>query len=346
MTASAFLPLSLAEEATAIRLGERIAVLEAVHIFDEDSIHAINTAFASHRPLLVKGEPGVGKSQLARAAAHELQRAFYPFAVDIQTEARDLLWHFDSIGRLAEAQIAGAQLMGAAGLAGNICKDRGKGLRSDMAVSKFLHPGPIWWAFNWRDAKCQAGRVGARGLYSPADYGGDPRNGWVVLIDEIDKAEADVPNGLLEALGSGEFRPVGRQRPVVAVKPYPLVVITTNEERALPDAFLRRCIVLHMKLPEEEAKFLSRLKERGRAHFRDRSGRALIDEEILNDAAVMTWEDRQAVKAKGLNPLPGQAEFIDLLRALHNQWPGDATTQSAQLAKIRPFVLRKHGELP
>jgi MoxR-like ATPase len=345
MIALRFLPTSLAENATPVRLKRRPDDLEAVHIFDADSIHAVNTALASRRPLLVKGEPGVGKSQLARAAAKELQRAFYPFAVDIQTEARDLLWHFDSIGRLAKAQVTGALLMGASGLAEKTPDEREDEARSGMAISKFLHPGPIWWAFDWRDAKLQAGEAGTRGLYAPMEDCGDHANGWVILIDEIDKAEADVPNGLLEALGSGRFLPVGRDRPVLATTPYPLVVITTNEERALPDAFLRRCVVLPMKLPEDKTGFLAVLRKRGAEHFRDEQGRVLIEEEILADAATMTWDDRRIAKERGLRPLPGQAEYMDLLRALHNQCEGDAEAQSTLLAKIRPFLLRKHGDL-
>ena len=98
---------------------------------------------------------------------------------------------------------------------------------------------------------------------------GDPATGSVVLIDEIDKAEPDVPNGLLEALGNGQFTPQGFGRPVVASGIPPLVVITTNEERTLPDAFIRRCLVLHLDLPKEPDKLIAKLVERGKTHFGD-----------------------------------------------------------------------------
>ena len=86
----------------------------------------------------------------------------------------------------------------------------------------------------------------------------------MVLIDEIDKAEADLPNGLLEALGVGEFTPQGQQQPVKVVGEFPLVIITTNEERVLPNAFIRRCLVLHLKLPEDDKTLRDYLVARAR----------------------------------------------------------------------------------
>ena len=99
-----------------------------------------------------------------------------------------------------------------------------------------MRPGPLWWAFDWEDALAQAKRSDTT---TPAyDDDVDPKNGRVVLIDEIDKADTDVPNGLLEALGAGQFSPQGRAEPVCIVEPFPLVVVTTNEERVLPAAFV------------------------------------------------------------------------------------------------------------
>ncbi len=93
---------------------------------------------------------------------------------------------------------------------------------------------------------------------TPPAMGGDedPMNGRVVLIDEIDKADTDVPNGLLEALGAGQFSPQGRAEPVRIVEPFPLVVVTTNEERVLPAPFVRRCFVLHLELPDDHEELM------------------------------------------------------------------------------------------
>ncbi len=185
---------------------------EAVHQFESRQIRAVNAALAARRPLLVRGEPGIGKSQLARAAAKGLGRAFVPHTVDARTESRDLLWHFDAVARLAEAQ-----LLGALGRAADLASpnpapssaEKGDqpapNLRDRLAIACFLHPRALWWAFDWNDALNRAKAIGISA--PPQPDGGDPANGCLVLIDEIDKAEADVPNGLLEALGAGSFHP-------------------------------------------------------------------------------------------------------------------------------------------
>ena len=191
---------------------------EAVHQFEAGQIRAINAALAARRPLLVRGEPGIGKSQLARAAAKGLGRAFVPHTVDARTESRDLLWHFDAVARLAEAQLLGA-LCRVADLdppdpalppAEKGDKAEAPNIRDRLAIARFLHPRALWWAFDWNGALDRAKAIGISA--PPQPDGGDPANGCLVLIDEIDKAEADVPNGLLEALGAGSFHPPGLHR--------------------------------------------------------------------------------------------------------------------------------------
>ncbi len=266
-----------------IQEGEQIALPgrgsrpNQVHVFDGESIRAVNAALAARRPLLVRGEPGIGKSQLARAAAKHLRRVYVHHVVDARTESRDLLWHYDAVARLADAQLAGA------------LRDSGEAVRERLMVRNYLHPGPLWWAFDWEGALRQAKAVGDA---SPPQEEGEqglpsPVNGCVVLIDEIDKAESDVPNGLLEALGVGEFTPLGRDSPVIAGDPPPLVIITTNNERALPDAFLRRCLVLHLMLPDDETALKKVLVYRGGRHFPDADGN------VLNEAAQQLYLDRK-----------------------------------------------------
>ncbi|MBB4268003.1 MoxR-like ATPase [Roseospira visakhapatnamensis] len=284
----------------------------------------MNAALAAGRPLLVRGEPGTGKSQLARAAAKQLGRAFIPHVIDSHTESRDLLWNFDAVKRLADAQIAGS-------LGGTRAV-----LETELAVANYLHPGPLWWAFNWDHARQQAERAMAS---PPAQHdGGDWGNGCVVLLDEIDKGEADVPNGLLEALGARRFMPMGSLDPVCIGSTVPLVVITTNEERALPEAFLRRCMVLFLTLPDDEAALTDLLVQRGRAHFPKAS------DAVLRRAATLLIGDRRAAIAAQIRPFPGQAEYLDLLRAAIALAPGDKEAQLAMLDDIAQYALKKqHG---
>lgn len=298
-------------------------VADQVHVFDEETIQALNAAIAAGRPLLVRGEPGIGKSQLARAAAKVLGRAYIQFVVDARTESRDLLWHFDAVERLAEAQLAGA-----------VGEDQ-DAVRRRLRVENYLRPGPLWWAFDWKDAERQA--EVAHASLPPQRDGGDPGNGCVVLVDEIDKAETDVPNGLLEALGAGEFTPFGRADPIVSSRIAPLVVITTNEERALPDAFVRRCLVLFLSLPADKDALIKLLVARGRAHFPP------AEKEVLEAAAEQLSKDRQHAVDQHRLPLPGQAEYLDVMRAVLALAPDQPDRQIQTLKDIAPYTLQKHS---
>ncbi len=297
--------------------------LEAVHVFEQREIDAVNAALAACRPLLVRGEPGIGKSQLARAAAAVLGRAFVTYVVDARTESRDLLWHYDAVARLADAQLLGTL---------------DKPDTSSLAVQNYLHPQALWWAFHWKNAAQQAAKVSQPP--PPQFDNGDPHKGCLVLIDEIDKAETDVPNGLLEALGNARFTPQGMANPVMASGAPPLVVITTNEERALPDAFVRRCLVLHLDLPCERDLFTERLRLRGRAHFGD------ADDDILRRAAELLFDDRETAKHEHWLPLPGQAEYLDLLRAVMALSKTKGKTPATILDQVSCYILRKHPNAP
>ena len=315
------------EEGHVTELATSEGTPEQVHVFDQKSIDAVNAALGAGRPLLVRGEPGTGKSQLARAAAKELGRVFVSYVVDSRTESRDLLWQFDAVSRLAEAQLCGA-----------LQEDADKA-RSRLEVAHFVTPGPLWWGFDWAEALAQAGRAGQTDPQKASlNDGGHPDKGGVVLIDEIDKAESDVPNGLLEALGAGRFVPMGRTDPVCAYEPVPLVVITTNEERRLPDAFVRRCLVLRLALPKSRTGLIDQLVERGRAHFGQNG-----DEEIdfLKTAAGLLADDREVARRQRL-PLPGQAEYLDLVRAVLKLARGNETRRDEILKTVSEFTLKKH----
>ena len=122
-----------------------------------------------------------------------------------------------------------------------------------------------------------------------------------------------MPNGLLEALGSGRFTPLGQSEPVQVRGEPPLVVITTNEERVLPNAFVRRCLVLELKLPGEDSRLVDHLVSRAAAHFPQR---AAGSEPLFRKAADLLVADRRAARDANLSPLPGQAEYLDLLRGV------------------------------
>jgi MoxR-like ATPase len=172
----------------------------------------------------------------------------------------------------------------------------------------------------------------------PEDW--DEQRGAVLLIDEIDKADADLPNGLLETLGNGAFTVPYRKQSVGLGKGVasPLVVITTNAERELPPAFVRRCLVLNLEVPKTESAFIAWLLERAAAH-------TALDcvQEVREVAAQQLWGDRQKAKERGVSK-PGLAEYIDLLRALTRLAPGKPALQRQWLAKIAGFTFDKHPD--
>lgn len=305
---------------------------ETVHVFDEDSQWAINAALAAKRPLLVRGEPGCGKSQLARAAAHCLKRAFISIVVNARSSCEDLQYHFDAVARLAEAQTLAAS--------GQVER-----VQELLDPVKFISPGPLWWVFDHAGAAATQGRAQYQPPIEPAGWQVD--HGCVLLIDEIDKAEADLPNGLLETLGNGSFpvpflkEPVGRKSQTA-----PLVIITTNEERELPAAFTRRCLVLQLAPPQDESKLKDWLVARGAAHFAE-----TCSERVRQTAAEQLLADRKRAHELG-QPLPGQAEYLDLLRALVALDPELARAgeleqrQLAILERLAGFTLGKYRGAP
>lgn len=233
------------------------------------------------------------------------------------------------MARLGEAQLCGAAACGCTPDA----------LRAELAIEKFVQPRPLWWAFDWDDAKTQA-----KNEEPPQPEKCSAANGCVVLIDEIDKAETDVPNGLLGALGAGCFLPPGRTTPVRTKGEPPLIVITSNEERALPDAFVRRCLVLYMRLPKEKPELFKHLVDRARAHF-GKDPSCVIDGKettLFTAAADMLIKDRETARKNHWLPLPGQAEYLDLVRAVRDLAPDDLAAQATLLEQVQPFALRKH----
>ncbi len=286
---------------TAIDLAEGERFSAAGHWWSQPEIDALIFAQAARRPLLVRGEAGSGKSQIARAAAHilggdqPLVEVIHP-----RFEALDLLYRVDAIERLADAQLQ----------------------QLDRTQAKYVKRGRLWEAFE----RMQNGQ--------PAP---------VLLIDEIDKADADVPNALLDVLGNRSFEVPPLNQTVSARQGHvPLIIITTNEERELPAAFIRRCAVLNLNPPEQEKPFIEWLVQRGQVH------RHLnIASTARELAARQVWADRKAAEASGY-PKVGLAEYIDLLTALHELTQAETAErrdaeQNHWLTRLSAYALVKNA---
>ena len=262
-----------------VRIGDPVDPVR--YVYSRRIVLAINAALAAGRPLLVRGQPGTGKTSLAPDVARRLGWRFYRTTVTSRTQARDLEWTFDAVARLADAQ------------AGQ--KDRAR------QPEYYRRAGPLWWAFEPGTAALRGAteqRLAELGIAPDKDP--DPSKAdherAVVLIDEIDKADPDVPNDLLLPLGSFHFL-VDGVGPVTAKKS-PFIVITTNEERDLPRAFLRRCVTVTIHPPSK-----SRLEEIGRAHFPG-------DDDLISNLVKKYLSLCATNRGAGIHQ-PSAAEFLD-----------------------------------
>lgn len=251
------------------RMGDRSGV---PYIYNDHIILAVNLALATRRPLLVRGSSGVGKSALARDVARQKQWYFSEIQMTSRTEAQDLLWRFDALRRLQDAQL--------------------QRLRPDAA---YVAPGPLWHAFDRQSALAQSELAHGAETAAVVTAGDAPS---VLLVDEIDKADPDVPNNLLTVLGNLAFEvePLGR---MITARAAPLIIITTNDERDLSPAFVRRCIELNVESPDA-----AMLQVIGAAHFPDAPG------PLLEQVA-----DRAVGAARATGNRVSTAEFLDLLQA-------------------------------
>jgi len=259
-----------------------------VYVYDEKIELAVNVALATGRPLLVRGPSGCGKSSLARNVARRMKWRYYEQVITSRTQARDLLWTFDALRRLSDAQA--------------------KRLRTEMAY--YIEPGVLWWAFDHEGAS-RRGLPKEVSVENPAaDPGVGPKgSGVVVLLDEIDKADPDVPNNLLVPLGSFEFKIRETGEEVVAKRPL-LLIITTNDERMLPTAFMRRCVVLELDPPDEDLL----IKIAGEHYGPDASNiYRSIAERVMKIAANASGKMTTGKPVSAV--APSTAEYLDTVRA-------------------------------
>lgn len=225
------------------------------YVASDDLALAVNAAVTLQRPLLVKGEPGTGKTELARQVAQALGLPLIEWHVKSTTKAQQGLYEYDAVSRLRDSQLGEARV---------------------HEVRNYIRKGKLWQAFE------AEGRV-------------------VLLIDEIDKADIEFPNDLLQELDRMEFH-VYETGEMVRARHRPVVIITSNNEKELPDAFLRRCFFHYIRFPDAEV-----LAAIVRVHFPG------IKEALLAAALTQFYEIREV---PGLKKKPSTSEVLDWLRLL------------------------------
>ncbi len=225
------------------------------YIATDDLTMAVNAAVTLQRPILIKGEPGTGKTQLAIEVAESLGMPLFEWHIKSTTKAQQGLYEYDAVARLRDSQLGDDKV---------------------HDISNYIMRGKVWEAFESEQQP-------------------------VLLIDEIDKADIEFPNDLLQELDRMEFY-VYETRKLVSARHRPVMVITSNNEKELPDAFLRRCFFHYIKFPDQDT--MAKIVD---VHF------PKLKKELLTEALNAFYKVRDV---RGLKKKPSTSELLDWIKLL------------------------------
>ena len=251
------------------------------YIATEDLSTAVNAAVTLGRPILIKGEPGTGKTQLAEEIARSLERPLLQWHIKSTTKAQQGLYEYDAVARLRDSQLGDARV---------------------HDIGNYIIKGPMWDAFEQDQQP-------------------------VLLIDEIDKADIEFPNDLLRELDRMEFYVYETHQTIVA-RHRPIIVITSNNEKELPDAFLRRCFFHYIRFPDAAT-----MTEIVAVHYPG------LKQELLKAALETFYRLREV---PGLKKKPSTSELLDWLKLLLAE---DITPEALRSDDRRTLLPPMHGAL-
>ena len=251
------------------------------YIATKDLMVAVNAAIALERPLLIKGEPGTGKTILAAEVAAALGRNLIEWHIKSTTKAQHGLYEYDAVARLRDSQLGDERV---------------------HDIANYIQKGKLWEAFTAEATP-------------------------VLLIDEIDKADIEFPNDLLQELDRMEFY-VYETRETIRAEHRPIVLITSNNEKELPDAFLRRCFFHYIRFPEPET-----MAEIVEVHYPG------LKDRLLREALNVFYEVREV---PGLKKKPSTSELLDWIKLLVAE---DIPPEALASRDVKEFLPPLHGAL-
>ncbi len=251
------------------------------YVSTDDLTLAVNAAITLGRPLLVKGEPGTGKTQLAEEVAGSINAPLHKWHIKSTTKAQQGLYEYDAVSRLRDSQLGDDRV---------------------QDISNYIIKGKLWEAF-------QSDQMS------------------VILIDEIDKADIEFPNDLLLEIDKMEFY-VYETRETIIAKHRPLVIITSNNEKELPDAFLRRCFFHYIRFPDTDT-----MKQIVDVHYPG------LKKDLLDTALKVFFDIREV---QGLKKKPSTSELLDWIKLLLAE---DIPPDALQADDPNSIIPKLHGAL-